>query len=111
MANLCSSSGCVELAGFLEDFGKTVRESVRAAAGRAIQQVAAVHRRYVLSGQQESITSSRRRAAGKGCESVNRAMPTLNAKSAPAGRIGPGGVCDIEVTIREFSFFVAWNLA
>src|ERR1035437_9094730 len=51
-ANLCLFSWWIEFAGFREDFGKTVGESVQTAAGSAIGQVAPVHLHYVLSGKQ-----------------------------------------------------------
>ena len=50
-ANFCSFSGRIEFADFGENFGKTVGETIQAAARGAVRQGAAVHFGYVLSGQ------------------------------------------------------------
>src|SRR5271169_3083634 len=65
-ANLCSFSGYVELAGFREDFGKTVGETVQTAAGSACRQAASEHLQDVLSGQQGVNQAFEAAAGGSG---------------------------------------------
>jgi len=50
-ANLCPLSSGVEFAGLGEHLGQTVGESIKAAAGRAVEQGTPEHLDGVLSGQ------------------------------------------------------------
>src|ERR1035437_802513 len=79
-ANLCLFSWWIEFAGFREDFGKTVGESVQTAAGSAIGQVAPVHLHYVLSGKQ-GVHYSAQAGVGRGdlCLRLRCEMARLRA--------------------------------